>query len=683
MSTSLLQSVCLTLLLLLAGGSLSFAEEKPPAEPPAKEASEDAAEEAAPAVEEESADEPAEDKAAEEAAPTKEEKPATEEEPAATEEEDKPAAEDKAAEEKPAAVDDPENPGITELNQAIEMKLDADDLQDLNEVVDLLDGAIEKGLDAENSDFAEEMLVATLLQRAASFSQVVLSQPIADPRRDPRWIQVRQYALTDLQRVVALDPKQIQAWLLLGRLQSLPLGSPSEARRALTQVIRLAEEAAKDPEMEAPEPSTIAQAYALRGATQKDGASRLADFNKAIELDPDKEEYLLLRAQAHRADGKGEECLADIEKAIEAAPENPKAYELKALALLMLDRQDEALAAFNKASELAPELLTPYQYRSELLNQQGKIDEAIAELDKSLKLQPNNLASLLIRAQLLSENEEYDKALKDVEAILQQQPALVRAHQMKAQLLDKLGRTDEAVAMLEKLIAIDPNLVELQLQLLGIYSEKQMAPEAIELATKILESDQDSESSDLVRRLRGDMYLYAGDHEEAIADFELALEKTPNEPGVLNNFAWTLATSPYASVRDGKRAVELATKAAEVTEYAAPHILSTLAASYAEAGDFEQAVKRAEEAIAKATELKTIGDYDGQLEAELQCYKSGQPWRELQKLEVSGPASEADKEIAEAEKNGGAKAGEAKPQAKADAPTPPAVDDTPARSIDF
>jgi hypothetical protein len=39
--------------------------------------------------------------------------------------------------------------------------------------------------------------------------------------------------------------------------------------------------------------------------------------------------------------------------------------------------------------------------------------------------------------------------------------------------------------------------------------------------------------------------------------------------------------------------------------------------------------------------------------------------------------------MAEAEKNGGATAGEAKPQAKADAPTPPAVDDTPARSIDF
>ncbi len=686
MPTSLLPAVCLTLALLLGGAVPVAAQTTAPAPaeetaPPAEKATEKATEKAS--------EEPAAKATEQPEAIAEEASPAMEADPAPTEGEEK-AADEQPAEtkptetkpaEKPAEPEDPNNPGAADMNRAIELKLDADDLQDLNEVVDLLDSAIDKGLDPENSDFAEEMLVATLLQRAASFSQVVLSQPIADPRRDPRWIQIRQYALTDLQRVVALDPKQSQAWLLTGRLQSLPLGSPSEARRALTQVIRLAEEATNDPEAETPEPTTIAQAYALRGVTQKDGASRLEDFNKAIELDPGKEEYLLLRAQAHRADGDGEACLADIEKAIEAAPENPKAHELKALALLMLDRQDEALAAFNKASELAPDLLTPYQYRSELFNQQGKIEDAIAELDKSLKLQPNNLASLLIRAQLLSENEEYDKALKDVEAILQQQPALVRAHQMKAQLLDKLGRTDEAVAMLEKLIAIDPNLTELQLQLAAIYTDKQMAPEAIEVLTKILDAD---EGNNLARRLRGDMYLYAGEHEKAIGDFEKALEQNPNEPGVLNNYAWTLATSPYAAVRDGKRAVELATKAAEVTEYGAPHILSTLAASYAEAGDFEQAVKRSEEAIAKATEMKTLDAYDGQLEAELRCYKSGEPWRELQKLEVSGPASEADKEIAEAQKKSKSDK-EDEAESPADTPTPPpaTVDDTPARSIDF
>lgn len=619
------------------------------------------------------AEAPAEESAAEPAEGAVEDPAAAAEESPAMEESEEPAEEAAPA---PTEPEDPENPGSDQLNRAIELKLDAEDLQDLNEVVDLLDEALEKGLDAENADFAEEMLVATLLQRAASYSQVVLGQPITDPRRDPRWLTIRQYALTDLQRVVALNDKQSQAWLLIGRLQSLPMGSPSEARRALTQVIRLAEEAADDPEAETPENSTIAQAYALRGATQKNSADRLDDFNKAVELDPEKAEYLLLRAQAHRADGRADECLADIDKAIELAPDNPKVHELKALALLMLDKQDEALESFNRASELEPDLLTPYQYRSELLSQQGKTEDAIAELDKALELQPNNLASLLIRAQLLTEVEDYEKALADIEAILRQQPGLVRAHLMKAQTLDSLGRTDEAVAWLEKLVAIDPSRPELQLQLAAFYTDKQMAPEAIEVLTKVLDLD---DGNDLARRLRGDMYLYAGEHEKAIADFERALEQNPMDPGVLNNYAWTLATSPYDSVRDGEKAVELATKAAEVTEYGAPHILSTLAASYAEAGDFDEAVKRSEEAIAKATELNTLDSYDGQLQAELSCYKSGEPWRELQKLDVSGPASEAAKEIAEAEKKD-----DGKQETTPETPAPPAaIDDTPARSIDF
>jgi len=49
--------------------------------------------------------------------------------------------------------------------------------------------------------------------------------------------------------------------------------------------------------------------------------------------------------------------------------------------------------------------------------------------------------------------------------------------------------------------------------------------------------------------------------------------------GVLNNFAWVLATSPNDEVRSGKRSDELASKACEVTKYEQPHILSTLAAA--------------------------------------------------------------------------------------------------------
>ncbi len=597
-------------------------------------------------------------------------------EAASTASEEEPAAEPSLLDDAPQT--DPENPGQASLDEAMELKLGAKDMKDLNRVIDLLDEAISEGLDADNNDFAEELLVAALKQRAGSLSGLILGQPIPDPRVDPRWVQIRTFALTDLMRIVSLDDAQLDAWFQIGRLQSLPKGNPSEARRALTKAIRLAEAAAEDPQADAPEPGTIAQAYALRGAAQPAPAKQMADFTKAIELTPDKAEYLLLRAQANRNAGNAEETLADIDRAVELAPQNAKVHELKALALLMQEKKDEALESFDKATELAPKMLTPYYYRGELYSRLGELDEAIAQLDTAVELSPNNLKSLLIRAQLLILKDEpsaYEKALGDIEGVLKQQPGLLSAHLLKAQMLDKLGRTDDAVAGLQKLVEQNPGKVELQMQLAVFFVEKQMAPEAIEVLSEVLEADS---ANALARRLRGDMYLFKGEHQEAIADFDEVLALNPQESGVLNNYAWTLATSPYDSVRDGQKAIELATKACEATEYNAPHILSTLAASYAEAGDFEEAVRRAEAAVAKAKELNAEEQYDGQLDAELAAYKQEQPWRELQLLEISGPAEAvADKLVSLNEPAAEGEAEGEKPQA------PAPVDETPIRSIDF
>src|SRR5205814_3741236 len=75
----------------------------------------------------------------------------------------------------------------------------------------------------------------------------------------------------------------------------------------------------------------------------------------------------------------------------------------------------------------------------------------------------------------------------------------------------------------------------------------------------------------------------------AIAEYETALRLKPDQIEAENNLAWLLATSPEPSLRNGPRALDLARDAARLSDYKEPHILDTLAAAFAETGQFAEA----------------------------------------------------------------------------------------------
>jgi tetratricopeptide (TPR) repeat protein len=113
-----------------------------------------------------------------------------------------------------------------------------------------------------------------------------------------------------------------------------------------------------------------------------------------------------------------------------------------------------------------------------------------------------------------------------------------------------------------------------------------------------------------------------------VNDYENALKVDPEDTGVLNNLAWVLATSTDDKVRNADRSIELGKKACELTKYEKPHILSTLAAGYAESGKWDEALKWSK----KAVELGE-GEVSEQLKQELESYEQKKPWREKQETE--------------------------------------------------
>ena len=121
--------------------------------------------------------------------------------------------------------------------------------------------------------------------------------------------------------------------------------------------------------------------------------------------------------------------------------------------------------------------------------------------------------------------------------------------------------------------------------------------------------------------------VQSGDVRAGIEQWETSLQIDPDDGNALNNLAWVLATFPADPIRDGKRAVELAEKATTLPGGNIPVVLRTLAAAYAEAGDFSKATNTAQRAIDLAT-AQNNSSLQATLRHELELYQARTPYRE-------------------------------------------------------
>ena len=122
---------------------------------------------------------------------------------------------------------------------------------------------------------------------------------------------------------------------------------------------------------------------------------------------------------------------------------------------------------------------------------------------------------------------------------------------------------------------------------------------------------------------RAEAYGYLGYFSRAAADLTEQVKLLPNDPMSHNDLAWTLATCPDSSVRNGKLALAHAEKACQLTSFKNPIFIDTLAAACAETGDFARAVRLQTVAIELlAPSLKP------QAEVQLKSYENRRPWRE-------------------------------------------------------
>jgi tetratricopeptide (TPR) repeat protein len=150
---------------------------------------------------------------------------------------------------------------------------------------------------------------------------------------------------------------------------------------------------------------------------------------------------------------------------------------------------------------------------------------------------------------------------------------------------------------------------------------------SIAACTKLIESGTETVVNlSIAHSNRGITHSDKGDFDRAIADYERALQLNPGLSTALNSLAWDLATMPSASRRDGPRAVELAKQALVLNERE-PGFLDTLAAAYAETGQFDAAVQTQKKGVEMLKKIEgmpksVIEDFENRL----RFYENNQPF---------------------------------------------------------
>jgi tetratricopeptide (TPR) repeat protein len=244
-------------------------------------------------------------------------------------------------------------------------------------------------------------------------------------------------------------------------------------------------------------------------------------------------------------------------------------------------------------------------------------DEALGAVTQALDLRPDYPEALELRGTLYLGATQPEQAFADLTRAVQLAPKSASARSLRGMAYRQMGLFNEALTDLNEALRLDPGLRMAYVTRAHVFVRKGDRKRAIEDFTRALRIGP----SPYVHNERAACHYRLGNYADAIADHAAAVKLDPKDEASCNGLAWILATCPLAHLRDGRRAVELATRACEETAFADSGYVDTLAVACAEAGDYAAAIRHGE-AVLALVEEKDRGEY----EERLALYRAGKPY---------------------------------------------------------
>jgi tetratricopeptide (TPR) repeat protein len=215
-------------------------------------------------------------------------------------------------------------------------------------------------------------------------------------------------------------------------------------------------------------------------------------------------------------------------------------------------------------------------------------DKAIACFDAHIKANPRDASGYYMRGVAYGNNRDFDRAIDDFSLAIKLNPKDPDVFNDRGQAYGEKRQFDRALADFAEAIRLDPK-----------HADAHCNRAIVRVTTK--------------------------EYQKAVEGYTEAIRLDPGHARAYCGLAWVLAACPRDGLRDGKRAVELATKACELSGWEDANCLDTLAAALAESGDFKAAVRRQKQAVEMGSRDEAQAE---RFRKRLKLYEQGKPYRE-------------------------------------------------------
>jgi len=276
-------------------------------------------------------------------------------------------------------------------------------------------------------------------------------------------------------------------------------------------------------------------------------------------------------------------------------------------------------ALFEHATKVTNNNYVAYHGLGTALYNQQDYEQAIANYKKTLSIRPNHANAPGNIGLALLKLEDYDQAANWFRKALTRYGERQKWHAGLAAALQQQGRLDQARDHLNNALKIKPDNINIRKKLADILFLLQEFSQATVNYRQIAQaapSDPNAHNNLAVALTR------SGRLDLAIKSYEQVLKLRPDSIAPMNNLAWYFAAYPDAEFHNPQKAINLAQRACQLTNYQNPTLLDTLATAYAAVGEFSNAVETLEKAL-KLPEVSQNQKLIDQIQSNLSSYRAG------------------------------------------------------------